>query len=166
MQRKTPSNGTTVARKLSKSQKAKKAQQNQTKAQSRRKFLLLPVAAVAIGGTAFGLNALEMTKREMHDLSVIGNGTPAVVQIHDPSCPTCRRLKSIMKNTIDSDDPINYRLADITTPEGKSLQEKHNAVKITLLYFDAKGRHVHTTQGIQTSDEIKSTVENLFGTQS
>jgi len=155
-----------VARKLSKSQKARKAQHSQTATQSRRKFLFLPAAAVAIGGTAFGLNALEMNKREIHDLTVIGNGMPAVVQIHDPSCPTCRRLKSIMKNTFDSNDPINYRLADITTPEGKSLQEKHNAVKITLLYFDAKGKHVHTTQGIRTSDEIKSTVENLFGTQS
>ena len=92
-----------MAKKLSKSQKAQKAKQNRDATQSRRKFLLLPVAAVAIGGTAFGLNALEANKQELHDLTVIGNGQPAVIQIHDPSCPTCRRLKGIMKNTIDSD---------------------------------------------------------------
>ncbi len=155
-----------MAKKLSKSQKAQKAKQNRDASQSRRKFLLLPVAAVAIGGTAFGLNAVAVGKQEMHDLSVIGNGKPAVVQIHDPSCPTCRRLKNIMKNTIDSDDPVNYRLADITTPEGKSLQDKYRVPKITLLFFDAKGKHVHTTQGIRTSEEIKETVENLFETPS
>lgn len=155
-----------MAKKLSKSQKAQKAKQNRDATQSRRKFLLLPVAAVAIGGTAFGLNALEANKQELHDLTVIGNGQPAVIQIHDPSCPTCRRLKGIMKNTIDSDDPINYRLADITTPEGKELQEKYRASKVTLLFFDARGKHVHTTQGLRTSEEIKDTVENLFGNQS
>ena len=155
-----------MAKKLSKSQKAQKAKQNRDASQSRRKFLLLPVAAVAIGGTAFGLNAVAVSKQELHDLTVIGNGQPAVIQIHDPSCPTCRRLKGIMKNTIDSDDPINYRLADITTPEGKELQEKYRASKVTLLFFDARGKHVHTTQGLRTPEEIKDTVENLFGTQS
>ena len=155
-----------MAKKLSKSQKAQKAKQSRDATQSRRKFLLLPVAAVAIGGTAFGLNALETNKQELHDLTVIGNGTPAVVQIHDPSCPTCRRLKGIMKNTIDSGDPVNYRLADITTPEGKSLQDKYRASKVTLLFFDARGKHVHTTQGLRTSEEIKDTIDNLFAASS
>ena len=63
-------------------------------------------------------------------------------------------------------DQLQYRLADITTSEGKALQEKHNVPHVTLLYFDAKGKHVHTTQGIQESAAIKQAVQQLFGAQS
>ena len=150
-----------MAKKLTKAQKAKKAQSETSS--SRRKFILLPVAAVAIGGTAFGLNALETGKRELHDLSVIGQGVPSIIQIHDPKCPTCRRLKNIVTNTLSSEIPVNYRLADITTVEGKALQSKYNVPNITLLYFDKRGKHVHTTQGLQTKEQISDTVNALFG---
>ena len=152
-----------MSKKPSKSQKAKKAAQNQQPSSSRRKLIMIPAAALAIGTTAFGLNALEMNKRELHDLSVIGNGTPAIVQIHDPSCPTCRRLKNIMKNTMGSEEQVQYRLADLTTIEGKALATRYNVPKITLLYFDAKGKHVHTTQGIQEPDSIRTEIQKQFG---
>ena len=148
---------------MSKKSKAQKAQQAKKPSLSRRNFILLSAGTVAIGGTAFGLNALEMNHRELHDLSVIGQGKPVIVQIHDPKCPTCRRLKNIMKNTLKQDTPY-YRLADITSAEGKALQQKYDVPNVTLLYFDKDGKHVHTTQGLQTSDAIKSTVSRLFGT--
>lgn len=155
-----------MSKKLSKAQKAKKAAESRQPSLSRRKFIAIPAVAVAIGGTAFGLNAIETNKRELHDLTVIGNGKPTLVQIHDPKCPTCRRLKNIVSNAIGGDDNLQYRLADITSSEGKALQEKHNVPHVTLLYFDAKGKHVHTTQGIQESSAIKETVQRLFNTQS
>ena len=151
-----------MGKKLSKSQKAKKASQERQPSLGRRKFIAIPAIAAVIGTTAFGLNALETSKREMHDLSVIGNGTPSIIQIHDPSCPTCRRLKNIMTNTMDDDDQVQYRVADMTTEEGGALAQKHNVPKTTLLYFDARGKHVHTTQGILESSEIKETVARLF----
>lgn len=159
-------NFTIVSKKLSKSQKAKKASLVQQPGLSRRKFIGLSAAAAAIGTTAFGLNALEVNKRELHDLTVIGNGKPTVVQIHDPSCPICRRLKKIMSNAVGGDDRVQYRLADITTAEGKSLQEKHSVPHVTVLYFDGKGKHVHTTQGIQEADAVKAVVQDLFGSPS
>lgn len=155
-----------MSKKLSKSQKAKKAAEAQQPSLARRKFIVIPAVAVAIGATAFGLNAIETNKRELHDLSVIGNGSPTLVQIHDPKCPTCRRLKNIVTNAVGGNDQLQYRLADITTSEGKALQEKHNVPHVTLLYFDAKGKHVHTTQGIQESADIKKAVQQFFGTQS
>ena len=155
-----------MSKKLSKSQKAKKAAAAQQPSLSRRKFIVIPAVAAAIGVTAFGLNAIETNKRELHDLTVIGNGRPTLVQIHDPKCPTCRRLKKIVTNAVGGNDELQYRLADITTSEGKALQEKHNVPHVTLLYFDAKGKHVHTTQGIQESAAIKEAVQQLFGAQS
>lgn len=155
-----------MSKKLSKAQKAKKAAEAQQTSLSRRKFIVIPAVAAAIGVTAFGLNAIETNKRELHDLSVIGNGRPTLVQIHDPKCPTCRRLKNIVTNAVGSDDRLQYRLADITTSEGKALQNKHNVPHVTLLYFDGNGKHVHTTQGIQESASIKQAVERLFRAQS
>lgn len=151
-----------MSKKLSKSQKAKKASESTQRSLTRRKFIAIPAVAIAIGGTAFGLNALEMNKRELHDLSVIGNGKPSLVQIHDPGCPTCRRLKNIVTNAVGNDDRLQYRLADITTSEGKALQEKYGVPHVTLLFFNAEGKHMHTTQGIQEGFVIKEAVENLF----
>ena len=153
---------------MSKKSKASKAKAKQAAAtsQSRRKFIMLPVAVLAIGGTAYGLNAVESGKRELHDLTVIGQGQPVIVQIHDPKCPTCRRLKNIMNNALESDDSVRYRLADITTPEGKALQSKYNVPNVTLLYFDKRGKHVHTTQGLQTKEQIRNAVDTVFGSHS
>ena len=153
---------------MSKKSKASKAKAKQaaSTSQSRRKFIMLPVAALAIGGTAYGLNAVESGKRELHDLTVIGQGQPVIVQIHDPKCPTCRRLKNIMNNALESDDPVQYRLADITTPEGKALQCKYDDPNVTLLYFDKRGKHVHTTQGLQTKEQIRNAVDTVFGSHS
>jgi len=152
---------------MSKSKKAKsnKAKEAATVSRSRRKFIVLPIAAVAIGGAAFGLNALETGKRELHDLTVIGQGKPVIVQIHDPKCPTCRRLKNIVTNEIDGDE-VAYRLADITSVEGKALQDKYRVPTITLLFFDKRGKHVHTTRGLQTKEQIRVALRTVVETQS
>ena len=128
----------------------------------RRKFLIGSAVALGLGFTAFGINAYDQQNRELHDLSVIGGGTPVIVQIHDPGCPTCRRLKNIVSNTLGADDPILYRLADITTAEGKALQDKYNVPNVTLLYFDQQGKRVHTTQGLLSSQELRANVSRLL----
>lgn len=130
--------------------------------QLRRKFLIGSAAAVGLVFTAAGINAFDQQHRELHDLSVIGGGAPVIVQIHDPACPTCRRLKNIVSNTLGTDDPVLYRLADITTGEGRALQEKYNVPNVTLLYFDERGKRIHTTQGLLSSTELRANVSRLF----
>ncbi len=129
---------------------------------TRRKLIALPIAAIAIGASAFGISAMEANNRELHDLSVIGQGRPVIVQIHDPSCPTCRRLKSVVTNTIKSEPSVQYRLADITTTEGKALQTKYSVPTITLLYFDERGKHVHTARGLQSSGDVQLAIEQIL----
>ncbi len=128
----------------------------------RRKFLIGSVGVIALGTAAFGINAYDQQHRELHDLTAIGSGTPVIVQIHDPACPTCRRLKNIVTNTLGADDPILYRLADITTSEGRALQNKYNVPNVTLLYFDQDGKRLHTTQGLLTSAELRGHLARLF----
>lgn len=145
-----------------KARKSQKASDEQAPSKIRRKLIMLPVVAVGLGTVAVGINAYESNNRSLHDLQVIGLGEPVIVQIHDPGCPTCRRLKNIVTNAIGGDDSVLYRLADINTTEGKALQEKYSVPHVTLLYFNGDGRHVHTTTGIQSVGEVRDAVGALF----
>lgn len=129
---------------------------------ARRRFLFGSVAALGLVFTAVGINAYDQQHRELHDLSVIGGGAPVIVQIHDPGCPTCRRLKNIVSNALAANDPVLYRLADITTAQGRELQARYNVPNVTLLYFDQHGRRVHTTQGLLSASELRNHVMRLF----
>lgn len=151
-----------MSKKLSKAQKAKKASEANQSTLSRRKFILIPAAVAAIGVAAVGINAYETNQRELHDLSVIGNGTPTVVQIHDQTCQICMRLKKITKTITNDDDRVQYRIADISSKKGRAFQQQYNQTKTTLLYFDSKGKHVHTTNGLQDADNIQASIENLI----
>ena len=129
---------------------------------SRRKLIMIVAGLVlAIGGMAT-LHAVDKQRRELHDLTVIGNGQPAIVQIHDPGCSVCRRLKSVTTSAMEDLPDVNFRLADITTKEGRKFGDKYNLPKTTLLMFDAKGEHKHTLRGLVTQQEIADAASRFF----
>ena len=118
-----------------------------------------------VGVTGFGvtsLHAYDKNQRMLHDLSVIGSGDAVVVQIHDPSCPTCRRLKSAVSTAVKSRPGILFRLADITTTEGKAIQEKYQVPHVTLLFFNGAGRHIHTTRGLLTAEQVRNNIDGYL----
>ena len=129
---------------------------------SRRQLLAATIASVAAiaGGTA--VHAYDKRNRLMYDLGIIGGGTPVVVQIHDPGCPTCRRLKSRVTAALQDTPTIAYRLADITQPAGKAFQEHHDVPHVTLLWFDGAGKLAHQSTGLQTQREIQATARQLL----
>lgn len=130
---------------------------------NRRKFLYLGIGAVGAIGGGVAIAGYDKRQKILHDLSVIGDGTPSIVQVHDPACPKCRSLKLRTENIVGKlpDDSVHYRLADITTNEGRELQSKYNSATVTLLMFDGTGRHVDTIQGVQSADTIRAAVERL-----
>lgn len=128
---------------------------------TRRKWLLAAIGTVVAVGGGSALHAWDSQSREQHDLSVIGQGTPVVVQVHDRTCPTCRRLKSTMHDVMKQRDDILYRIADLEKPEGKALAQEHGAPKVTLLFFDGNGEHLHTHSGLLSADEITQLIDQL-----
>ena len=129
--------------------------------QNRRRWLLWGIGGTAAVLGAGSIHAYDVSKRTLHDLSVIGSGKPVVVQIHDPSCPVCRKLKTQVKAATKDRDDLAYRLADISTEKGRKFQTQYNAAKITLLFFDAKGRHHATTQGLLTAEELSQNLSAI-----
>lgn len=131
--------------------------------QKQRRFLLKSGGAAAlVVASAGALATYDKRQRTLHDLSDIGAGRATVVQIHDPSCPVCRNLKSRTSKALEQFDAVDFRLADITTPEGRKLQEQHRAEKITLLLFDAKGKHLQTVVGLQSVEQLSELFKGVF----
>jgi len=105
----------------------------------------------------------ENKSRIEHDLSVLGNGKPTVVQIHDPGCQLCRRLQSSV-NAVKSDfEPaIQFKTANIKTSKGADFAEKYNAPHVTLLLFDGTGKHVNTLSGVQPKEAITEFLQDIL----
>jgi len=111
----------------------------------------------SIGAVAIARH--DARSRELHDLAVIGDGAPVVVQVHDPSCALCRRLMSTARATLDDMPSIRYRVADLTSMQGRAFADRHDAGKVTLLLFDGRGRLVERIEGVTPAESLRRTFE-------
>ncbi len=129
---------------------------------SRRNLLLLLGATpVAIAG-GYKIHQYDTTNKAVHDLSVIGQGQPVVLQVHDPSCQLCQRLKRTTESALETLPNIEYRIANLTTEKGREIANRYGVGKVTLLLFDDAGKHVHTVQGVTPKDELISRFERYL----
>lgn len=110
--------------------------------------------AAAVGYAGVGMYAQYMQE---HDLAQIGKGKPAVVQVHDPKCPTCtalqRQTRAAMKQFGECD--LLYLVADITQPEGQVFARRHNVPHVTLVLLDAQGQAVQVLSGMRQRAELE-----------
>lgn len=126
-------------------------------------FKVLIVILGFVGATSLAVNAYSKQSKIQHDLSVIGNGKPTVVEVHDPSCKLCKRLQSNLgKAKADFVDDIQFKTADITKRNGKAFSSKYQVPHVTLVFFDEKGELVESLQGVSSSDTIRENLEDLL----
>ena len=129
---------------------------------SRRRAVLLKIRngliALAVAGSAGWYLAEEVrATNQEHDLSRLGNGIAAVVQVHDPRCPTCRALQRETRVAINAFDPdeIQYLIANIRTSEGRTFARRHGVGHVTLLLFDGNGKRRNTLVGLNTAKKLE-----------
>jgi hypothetical protein len=159
---------------MAKHQKTNKRKQQQAAntAPAKREFTrrgmlnLAAVAAVCVGGVAAGgawaVNSFNRSVDE-RDLSRIGQGAPAVVQIHDPQCPLCNALQREARKALagmGAQAPI-YLVADLTQTEGAIFAQHHNVQHVTLLMFDGQGNRVETLTGSKGRKELEESFKRL-----
>lgn len=116
------------------------------------------IAAVALaGGGYFAVTKVQATIAE-HDLSKIGNGTPAIVQIHDPQCPVCLALQRETRDALDyfKEGDFEYLVANIRSKEGSAFANKHFVPHVTLLLFDGQGALVKVLNGPNKSGFLQT----------
>lgn len=142
------------------------------KADSRRRFLRLARnGAIALPFAAgIGFFGVQSTLASMceGDLSQIGQGTPTIVQIHDPQCSLCRALQAQTRRALKEfdDDAFTYLVANIKTNEGRALAAEYRVPHVTLLLFDARGRMVEVVRGPTELDTLRSAFQTHLGASS
>lgn|GEM_PF-610277 len=157
-------NDTSMKRRKTKAEPASPLQRfSRLSPQGKRRLLLRSAAVLGVAGVSAGsLARYDSRKRVLHDLTIIGDGAPAVVQIHDPGCQTCRRLKSRTLVALEDLPHVRFRLADILTGDGKALQDRFNAQTITLLLFEPGGKLVDRIVGLQDIDRLRHRFGQAF----
>ena len=113
--------------------------------------------AVLGGGGYLALGAVRAGAAE-YDLTRIGNGKPAVVQIHDPQCPTCTALQKQTRKALRNfdKDELVYLVANIKQTQGQALAARYGVAHVTLLLFDGAGNLQNTLRGMRQSDELQA----------
>lgn len=109
---------------------------------------LIAAAVLAVGGG--GLFALNMREEKVRDLSVVGTGIPAVVQVHDITCPVCTELRGNVERISGdySERELLIRVADVATDEGLAFAARYTAARrATLLFIDGEGNLVEEHTG-------------------
>ena len=144
--------------------KKRKVQRKPIKKTMNKRTLLMwvGISLVLIATSAVALVISDKNSKTEHDLSVIGNGTATVVQIHDPKCQLCLRLQRVVSNTkSDFKDKVQFRTANIKTNKGERFADRYDVSNVTLLFFNKKGKHVNTMEGVSSKQQVKEALLEL-----
>jgi hypothetical protein len=119
--------------------------------------------AVAGGATYAGIDMYNDYKFE-HDLSRIGKGTPAVVQVHDPHCSMCLALQNETRRAMRQfgQDDLIYVVADISQPEGQVFARRHGVQHVTLVLMDGRGDVKEVLSGVRQQAELEPVLKAHF----
>ena len=145
----------------SQKQASRSAAQPEAAPQSRRDFLKWArngaIALPVLGGIGYySVQSVQATICEA-DLSKIGQGTPSIVQIHDPQCPLCQDLQRQTRRALKGfdDDELTYLVANVKTEQGSAFAAYHGVPHVTLLLFDGAGEMVQVIRGPNNADVLR-----------
>lgn len=114
------------------------------------------IGTVAVGG--FGAYMYSAYSKDVaeRDLTKIGKGKPAIVQIHDPSCGLCTALQRETRSALSNIEQEEYEflVANITTEKGRIFANNYNVAHVTLLLFDGRGKLQQVLQGVKQEEEL------------
>ncbi|MDA3949259.1 MAG: hypothetical protein PF508_08530 [Spirochaeta sp.] len=134
---------------------------------ARRRHKRIAVIGAVVVLIALGLGAtiaaVERSEDRVHDLTAVGQGVPAVVQVHDTTCPVCSELRANIERIEDdfSDDQLVIRVADIHTDAGERFARRYTTQRrVTLLFLDGEGEITDIQTGLQTAAQLKDSFES------
>lgn len=136
--------------------------------QGRRNFLKLTrnlvIAGGIIGGTGYVFANNVMTTMREHDLGRVSNGVPTIVQIHDPNCSMCLALQRETRKALDQfqNGRLDYVIANIRTPEGRTFANRYGVQHVTLLLFDSDGNLQQVLEGQRGSHQLRAAFAGLL----
>ena len=129
------------------------------------KLQKLGIAAAVIGAGGLLLTRTVNATMHEHDLDRVGKGVPMVVQVHDPQCNSCVLLQNQVRKAMHGfdEDELQYVIADLAKPAGRSLAIEHSVGKTTLLLFDAGGTRHAILPGVRDSTALERSFRAHIG---
>ena len=142
---------------------AYKASQDRKSARAGRIFTVIAALVVVLGG---GWLAYDFTRKLAEaDLTVIGDGTPVIVQVYDTACVDCTLLQREVRAALADlpQDAVLYRIANLQTREGAAFAAAARLSYASLGLYDADGTMVHAVRGVTPAAELETLFRDLFG---
>jgi hypothetical protein len=140
----------------------RKRQEKAERAARRRRTRLIQAGGVVAVAAAVIVVLTAMTNRRealVQDLSQIGNGVPAVVQVWDITCPICNENRANVER-IDqdySDDELLIRVADMRNDDAVRFAARYtDRRRQTMLFFDGSGELTDIVTGGIEVDTLRS----------
>ncbi|MGC1497894.1 MAG: hypothetical protein WA790_18970 [Sulfitobacter sp.] len=122
------------------------------------------IGVAAVAGLGYVARGWFQDFQAEHDLTQIGQGKPAVVQVHDPQCPTCTALQRETRVAMEQfgECDLLYLVADIKQAKGAEFAALHNVPHVTLILFDGKGEVSQVLRGMRQRDELRTILAGHF----
>lgn len=132
----------------------------QTKPKTRREMLAMMrngaiFTGVIVGSGYLLVNSMMATAAEQ-DLTRVGNGKPAIVQVHDAECALCRSLQRETRAALKEFDAGRYEyvVANIKAQDGAAFAQQFGVPHVTLMLFDRRGTLVNVLTGTRDRAEL------------
>lgn len=124
------------------------------------------LGVVAAGGATYAGIGMYRDYMFEHDLTRIGKGKPAVVQVHDPQCSQCLALQNETRRAMRQfgECDVIYVVADITQPEGQVFARRHGVQHVTLVLLDGRGEATQVLAGFRQRSELEPVLAAHFET--
>ena len=115
-------------------------------------FTIIAVIAAALVAVGYFLTT-GAGKPISSDLSVIGQGKPALVLAYENYSPTDgEALNRLRKVQSDFDSRLEFVVADLGTPEGRAFAERYKVNNAQALFLDQNGQPLQVT-GIPADEQ-------------
>ena len=97
------------------------------------------------------------------DLSLVGNGRPALVLAYDPNFGGGMAAMELM-NVIRSDyeERVQFLVARFGLPEGRAFANRHRAVDGTILLFAGDGSRVNSVHLPESEAQLRHVLDISF----
>lgn len=134
---------------------------DQRKRKTLRLLRNMAIAAPVVGVAGFFAFKSASAAKAEADLTQIGNGVPAIVQIHDPACQLCAALQNQTRRALKSHEKgsVRFFVADIKTPEGNAFAARYRVPHVTLLLFDKRGEVKQVVRGPIDQDALENIIK-------
>lgn len=119
---------------------------------------------VAIVVAALAIAATQLPRGFSGDVSVIGQGKPAVVLVHNKESVLSQNLMNLLGDVRkDYEEHVKFIVVDIATDIGRTFVANHQLDdSIMLVLFDGSGRVRGTLPNIGDESGLRKLLNNTF----